>query len=899
LAPARLVEDAKVLPSDAGGGKIVARTLIESDRVEEERIAADISPVGRSRFLRLAAGLAAATLACGLIAYLLHGSSPAIAYHPMMRAVRATPRRFIWLSISFTTLSYLALLGRDECALTYIGVRISPAPLLLASLCGSALENAIGFGALTGEAVRDRVYGAVGLRSEQIDRVMLFIDAGFTIGLGAFAAASSMLAGPALGRRFGISTVSLELAGAALLLAIFGLVAAGMRRRGGLVVAEELSIAMPAPAIALFQFLLTQIDLLGAAAALWVLLPAASIDFFSFAAVFSVAIGLGAVSRIPAGLGVFDTVVFLSLANHVPHNELAASLLIYRGVYFLLPLMLAAASLAAFELGGEDGNVLAPTTGERALLGSDLLAPVFLSVLTFSAGVMLIVSGATPAVDWRLAALQSVLPLWALEISHLLAALAGVLLMFVARGLYHRLDGAWWMALTIALLNVALSLSKGLAFGETAALLFLIFLLLATRRQFNRPAAFLRQPFTLGWFTAIAVVIAAATGIMFFAFRKVPYRHEIWWQFEFDAQASRALRALLGASILALGISLWQLLRTASGRVELPSAQELSRAALIVRDQERSAAMLALMGDKSFLFSRTGSAFLMYAKRGRSWVALFDPVGPRREWLELVWRFVELADAHGGRAAFYQVRPDSLPVYLDAGLRIMKVGEEACMRLGDFSLQGSARYGLRQALKRGQRDGLEFEILKPGRVSGERDVLRRISDAWLAGHGDHERGFSVAAFEPGFMAAQSVALARLRGRPVAFVSFMATEHRNEATIGLMRQMPDAPPYAMEYLITQLALELKVGNYQVLSLGMAPLAGMVAAPLSSQWHRIAALLWEFGGPVHNFQGLRAFKNKFRPGWEPRYLAASGTIGPFITLADVAALASGLLRRSAAT
>jgi phosphatidylglycerol lysyltransferase len=159
---------------------------------------------------------------------------------------------------------------------------------------------------------------------------------------------------------------------------------------------------------------------------------------------------------------------------------------------------------------------------------------------------------------------------------------------------------------------------------------------------------------------------------MFFAFRDVAYRREIWWQFEFDAQASRALRALLGASISALAISLWQLLRTAPGRATAPSAEDLSRAALIIRSEERSAAMLALMGDKSLLFSTSGKSFVMYGKRGRSWIALSDPVGPYEEWAELVWRFVELADAHGGRAAFYQVRPDSLPIYLDAGLRVVK-----------------------------------------------------------------------------------------------------------------------------------------------------------------------------------------------------------------------------------
>ena len=74
----------------------------------------------------------------------------------------------------------------------------------------------------------------------------------------------------------------------------------------------------------------------------------------------------------------------------------------------------------------------------------------------------------------------------------------------------------------------------------------------------------------------------------------------------------------------------------------------------------------------------------MYAKRGRTWAALHDPVGPRVEWAELIGRFVALAHAHGGRAAFYQVRADALPLYLDAGLSLMKLGEEAYVGLADF-----------------------------------------------------------------------------------------------------------------------------------------------------------------------------------------------------------------------
>ena len=97
------------------------------------------------------------------------------------------------------------------------------------------------------------------------------------------------------------------------------------------------------------------IDLAAAAAAFWFLLPHAQIDFFSFAAVFSAATALGVISRVPGGLGVFDVVVFLALRRFVPSNELVAALLIYRGVYFVLPLLLAAASLAGLELRSATG----------------------------------------------------------------------------------------------------------------------------------------------------------------------------------------------------------------------------------------------------------------------------------------------------------------------------------------------------------------------------------------------------------------------------------------------------------------------------------------------------------------------------------------------------------------
>lgn len=859
--------------------------MAASDEQNSETLDPVPEPPGRfGAVLRRLAAPVAALAAFGIVLALVHGLSHGIDYRAMVHSLRNTPPELIGWSALGTAVSYVGLILRDVTALRYAKARVPISALLLASFCGSALGNAVGFGALTGGAVRYRIYGASGVSPDAVGRIMLFITAGFGLGLVEFAGGSSLIAAEHVARLFGWHTEWVRIGSwIGLAIAVLGL-AATLVKSGKTIGEGRFSVTVPSFGLTLAQLLLTVLDLVGAAAALWVLLPAGRVDLVSFSAIFSAATALGVISHVPGGLGVFEAVVVASLGGRVSPTLAAAALLAYRAVYFLAPLVMAAALLALSELRRVPAS-------DRVVRSAGRLAPAFLSVITFVIGTMLLVSGATPAFGVRLALLQGSVPLWALEVSHFLGSIAGLFLLFIARGLFHRLDGAWWLALALAILNLVFSLIKGLAYEEVAAIVVLIALLLATRRQFTRHTSLLRQPFTTSWFAAVAIVLAGTTWILFFAFRDVGYTHDLWWQFEFDAQAPRALRALLGAFVLAAGVALWQLLRPAAGRLERPGLPELNRAAAIIRTQERSDALLGLMGDKSFLFSASGRALLMYGKRGRSWVALYDPIGPREEWAELIWRFIELADAHGGRAAFYQVRADSLPFYLDAGLKLLKLGEEARLLLPGFGLEGGHRSNLRYALKRGEREGLSFELLSAETAWREQGSLTAISEAWLEAHKAREKSFSVAGLSPGFLAVQSVALLRQQGEPVAFVTIMTTDLKKEATIGLMRQTPAASGYAMEFLFAKLALELKSQGYECLSLGMAPLAGIEYGPLSSHWHRIAELLVEHGSRIYNFEGLRTFKNKFQPDWTPRYLAASGTIGPFVALADVAALAGG--------
>jgi len=107
----------------------------------------------------------------------------------------------------------------------------------------------------------------------------------------------------------------------------------------------------------------------------------------------------------------------------------------------------------------------------------------------------------------------------------------------------------------------------------------------------------------------------------------------------------------------------------------------------------------------------------------------------------------------------------------------------------------------------------------------------------------------------------------------------------------MRQANDAPPGVMDYLFAELMLWGQREGFAWFSLGMAPLSGLESHRFATVWNRAGALLFRFGEHFYNFQGLRAFKEKFDPVWEPRYLAAPGGIAlPFI-LTDIAALISG--------
>jgi phosphatidylglycerol lysyltransferase len=108
---------------------------------------------------------------------------------------------------------------------------------------------------------------------------------------------------------------------------------------------------------------------------------------------------------------------------------------------------------------------------------------------------------------------------------------------------------------------------------------------------------------------------------------------------------------------------------------------------------------------------------------------------------------------------------------------------------------------------------------------------------------------------------------------------------------LMRYDDDAPKNVMDYLFVGLLQWGRSQGYVAFEFGMAPLAGLEDRPLAPIMSRVGRLLFERGEELYNFRGVRRYKDKYDPVWQPRYIAAPHKWSIPLLLADISLLSSG--------
>lgn len=506
-----------------------------------------------------------------------------------------------------------------------------------------------------------------------------------------------------------------------------------------------------------------------------------------------------------------------------------------------------------------------------------LLVPKVLALLMLVAGGMLLVSVLAPINPQALPFIKRWFPLELVELSHAAGVVNGVLLIFVARGLWERIDTAWYMALGLLLAGAVVSLTREWAVGMAVFMIVCALILLPCKRAFARRSTLLSMNIKPLWLMIGAgVLICIAVG-GFYAYETVPYAHDLWQDFAYEASVSRFLRGLAIIGLTVLMFALYRLFGIARAIPGLPDETDMADIRLVASVSSDPAVWLALTGDKHILWNEARTTFVMYGVSGRQWVVVGAPVGAVAEGERLCWRLREMASLAGARLSFYHIDASELPLMLDLGLRPYKIGEEALVDAQNFDLAGKKGYTFRQIWRKFEH--VDFGVLSPDEVTAHMPRLKVISDGWLKEKSAKEKGFSMGFFDADYIKMTPVAVIRIDGEIMAFANLWPTVDKSVLGIDLMRYDPASPPSIMEYLFLRLIFHARDEGYRYFSLGMTPLGGFGGErggkPVSTPWHRIASLVYTYGSEVYNFDGLRAYKEKFKPQWRPSYVAVRGS------------------------
>ena len=501
-------------------------------------------------------GFAISALLFGVAVFVIHTKLRKYDYQDIANQLLQVPVKFLILAVVLTISDYLVLTVYETLALRYIKRPLKYGQTALASFVGYVFShNATVLG---GSAARYRIYSAFGISANEVARLVFFCSLTFWLGLFNIGGISFVLVRHDMPAAMNLPFNSILPIGIVFLSVVVAYMLFIFLRKQPLKLGGW-ELPIPSVGLSIGQIAISSLDWLLASSVLYVLLPSGvQITFPKFVAIFLLAQAAGLLSYIPGGLGVFETIILLLLSQFGEASAVMGSLLLYRLIYYVIPLCVASIILATYELLSRKQALM--QAGMVFGRWSSAIVPHFLAFASFVAGAILLFSGSLPAEHERLAWLKDILPLPAIELSHFLSSLVGAGLLILARGLQKRLDAAYHLTVFLFVAAIVLTLLRGLEFGQAAILAVMLAALVPCKREFYRKASLTSERFTAEWIVLTAVVLLCSVWIGVFCYKHIDYSSQLWWQFALNGDAPRFLRAAAGAVILILLYALARLL---------------------------------------------------------------------------------------------------------------------------------------------------------------------------------------------------------------------------------------------------------------------------------------------------------------------------------------------------
>ena len=519
-------------------------------------------------------------------------------------------------------------------------------------------------------------------------------------------------------------------------------------------------------------------------------------------------------------------------------------------------------------------------------------------------GIVNVISSSLPALNDRLKVLEQVSPLEVTNGSRLATVLAGFALLLLSANLARRKQVAWLLTVTLLVFSAVGHLLKGLDYEEAGIALVLAVCIFLLRSQFHGQSDLpsIQQGLKVLLFSIIFTLAYGVIGfylldkhfsvnfefipavvqtlVMFIEFSN-PGLEPITQHGKFFADSIYAV------ALFTTSYTLFMLVRPVLIR-QPATHEEQKRAQSIVDQHGRSSlARFTLFNDKSYFFSDGGSV-IAFAAKGHIALALGDPIGPDEDLDASIRAFSGFCSRNGWSPCYFQVRHDRLDAYSANGFNALMIGQEGIVDLNTFTLEGKAGKEFRTTQNRMNRLGHRAEIHEPPLSDALLNELRSVSDEWIETANGSELRFSLGWFHDDYIRSCAVAAIYTADNTIsAFTNIVPEYQRNEVSIDLMRRRNQIENGTMDFLFTSIFDWAKKKGYSTFSLGLSALSGVGQKFEDPAVERALHYMYENMNRFYNFQGLHAFKEKFHPQWEPRYLIYPGT-------ANLPAVAVSLVR-----
>lgn len=747
----------------------------------------------------------------------------------------------------------------DLVASRHAGVKIRPRQAMKIGWIAQAFNNFAGLGGLTGGAIRAKYYSWAGADRNKAVGVSATVWAANLLGL-------FVLLGATLPYAVHFDGWLIFIAGiACLYVPLFFL--AHKIKIGRLDLTNTTFAKIPQGQ----KWLLLSasvVDWLAAGYFFWICVAAFTDDFRLSSAlfIFATATLTGLLSFLPAGAGSFDlAVIALSVKMGYDANQVLLGIVLYRIFYYVVPWLLATILWTSDSFKQVESD--APNR---------IMARV-LSLVTVLTSIVLFISALTPEIANRVQLIKELIPVSLRQASHLTVLFAAVMLLILARGIRHRVRRSYQLVLALVAVAAIACLVRGMDYEEAAYLGGFAIILIATRGAFDR------EPLPLKWRSFIpSALLAVGIPVVLTAWHALR-THDIVSVPATSPHPHTSWPVVLFYIIFACAVAMSVLFaRSHTPQFQRPTEEQTRRfESLIDKWGGNAFSHLYYLGDKQVFFTvgkqkgggNVDRAALLYRPYGTTLIALGDPFGDPDAFQQLFEDFVDYADKFQLSVAFYEVGEEHLARCVSEGLSLVKLGEDATVDITGFTKVGNKGKSYRRMANKFRDSGCTFEIVEAPYSAELMASMRDASQAWLGKR--KEMSFSLGFFDEAYLRHAPVAVVRSAvdpNRVEGFATFMP-QGRQVASVDLMRIRPDAPDGVMDGIFVNLMEWAKDHGYTEFNFGMAPMSNTGSRPHSRLSEKTIWLVYNYGGRIYNFRGLRKYKEKFKPTWKARYLAYS--------------------------